>query len=208
MKNSPNNYQLVIDTTNNYCLLALLDNQKVIQTVMQPTHNNLTELVTQLIHDLLASQQLDYADLSQIYVVIGPGSFTGVKVGVSIVKTICSVYPQIQVFWMDSVSIVAGFDGCGCIDAKSKAYYVIGYENQKITLPLQMVAEDQWAIIKQQFKNVTDFAQLKIETYFERLLTNLNQFHLLTDYHDLLPAYIKPVLYQPPTNNKEAKHDR
>ncbi len=200
MTNSATNtYQLLIDTTNNYCLLGLLDNHTLIGQSITPTHNNLTELVTQLVHDLLASHGVGYQALDQIYVVIGPGSFTGVKVGVSIAKTICAVYPAIQVYQIDSASIVANFDGLGYLDAKSHAYYVIGYRNHKVTTPLQLVTQSQLDDLLTQYPVVHDLEHMEIQTYFDHLVSNLDHFQICQDVKDLLPAYVKPVLYQPQT---------
>lgn len=205
MKNLTSNYNLVIDTTNNYCILGITDkDNNLIDQLVVKTNNNLTELVTNLIHDLLSKNNIDYCSLNSIYTVIGPGSFTGVKVGTSITKTICSVYPKINVYWMDSISIIANFDGLGCLDAKSKLYYVIGYQDNKVVIPLQYVNVEQLDELKTKFVSIHCFENLTIDQYCNNLFSNLDKFHYLNDYHLLLPAYIKPALYNAPISKKES----
>ncbi|MBQ6970582.1 hypothetical protein IJQ19_03285 [bacterium] len=49
-------------------------------------NKNVTDLITVAIKSLFAKAKLGYEDISNIYLNIGPGSFTGIKVGVVIAK--------------------------------------------------------------------------------------------------------------------------
>ena len=53
-------YSLFIDTTQNYCNLAILDDQNLIVNKLQIlTHNNMTDVVIEKISELLNSTNVD-----------------------------------------------------------------------------------------------------------------------------------------------------
>ncbi len=54
-----------------------------------------THLITSL-DELLASHSLEPADVSQVYVSVGPGSFTGVRVGVTTARTFAQACGDVQ----------------------------------------------------------------------------------------------------------------
>jgi tRNA threonylcarbamoyl adenosine modification protein YeaZ len=80
-------FSLFIDTTQEYCNLAILKNQQIIAKQSIKTHNNLTDIVVEHIDELLKLVKLEQKDINRILVVVGPGSFTGVRVGTIIAKT-------------------------------------------------------------------------------------------------------------------------
>jgi hypothetical protein len=78
---------LFIDTTQFYCNLALIQDKKYIKTYSIKTNNNLTDMVVSKISKLLESVNVKKEQITDIYLVVGPGSFTGVRVGTIIAKT-------------------------------------------------------------------------------------------------------------------------
>ena len=64
-------YSLFIDTTQNYCNLAILDDQNLIVNKLQIlTHNNMTDVVVEKISELLNSTNVDKKDIKNIYLLI------------------------------------------------------------------------------------------------------------------------------------------
>lgn len=51
-------------------------------------HRQLAETIHQKVHELLKSQGKDWADLSGVVVFAGPGSFTGLRIGVSVANAL------------------------------------------------------------------------------------------------------------------------
>ena len=52
--------------------------------------NDLAEKLLQFIHDKLQENHKDWQDISEITFMSGPGSFTGLRIGASIVNTLAS----------------------------------------------------------------------------------------------------------------------
>lgn len=79
--------KLFIDTHSEKVTLAVVKGDKIIkkQGVSNRSHS---EIVAPLLNELLRETNMEFADFDEIAVVNGPGSFTGVRIGVTIAKTI------------------------------------------------------------------------------------------------------------------------
>jgi tRNA threonylcarbamoyl adenosine modification protein YeaZ len=79
-------FSLFVDTTQDYCNLAILKNAKIVVKSSVRTHNNLTDVVVEHIDSLIEKAKIKQKDIKKILVVIGPGSFTGVRIGTIVAK--------------------------------------------------------------------------------------------------------------------------
>lgn len=79
---------LFIDTCTKYLILALYKNNEIIEYFQMEADNNLSVLLLTKIDELLKKSNLEIKDVDKIYVSNGPGSFTGIRIGVTTAKTI------------------------------------------------------------------------------------------------------------------------
>jgi tRNA threonylcarbamoyladenosine biosynthesis protein TsaB len=78
---------LAIDTTNNVLGIALVDEDKVIGEYITNLKKNHSVRAMPAIEQLLNDCDISPKQLDKIVVATGPGSYTGVRIGVSIAKT-------------------------------------------------------------------------------------------------------------------------
>ncbi|MBL6603749.1 MAG: tRNA (adenosine(37)-N6)-threonylcarbamoyltransferase complex dimerization subunit type 1 TsaB [Flavobacteriaceae bacterium] len=82
-----------------------------------------SELLTTTIRDILSQNNLIVKDLSAVAIGIGPGSFTGLRIGFSVAKGLC--YPhKINLIGISSLKILAN-------SIKSDSEYIIPMINDK-----------------------------------------------------------------------------
>ena len=78
-------YSLLIDTHDKDLLIALYEDDKVLDKEVNDTTNHASKCMP-VINDILTRNNLDVHKLNEVIVVIGPGSFTGVRIGATIGK--------------------------------------------------------------------------------------------------------------------------
>lgn len=81
-------YSLFIDTHDIEIIIGLYHDGKIKDSCTKSSPRHHSEMIMPAIRDILKNNNLDVHDLSEIIVVNGPGSFTGVRLGVTIAKTL------------------------------------------------------------------------------------------------------------------------
>ncbi len=81
-------YSLFIDTHDEYINIVLFKDGKVLDEKHKLSQMQHSVFTMPLIDEIINSNNLDIKDVNEILVVNGPGSFTGVRIGVTISKTL------------------------------------------------------------------------------------------------------------------------
>jgi tRNA threonylcarbamoyladenosine biosynthesis protein TsaB len=136
------NYILHIETSTKVCSVALSSNGEYVG-VKESNEDAYShgENLTEFISDILNEAQLTLNDLSAISVVSGPGSYTGLRIGVSTAKGLCYALgiPLIAVDALYSLAQIArdkhpGINLCPVIDARRMEVFNAIYTNSLETL--------------------------------------------------------------------------
>ena len=77
--------KLIIDVANEKIFLMIITNASIYNITHENTKINYEKL-TKIINDFLLSRNLKIADINQIYINNGPGSFAGIRNSMSVVK--------------------------------------------------------------------------------------------------------------------------
>jgi len=79
---------LFIDTHDKDINLALYKNEEILDKNIKESERHHSDFIMPMLKELLDRNSITVHDLNEIYVVNGPGSFTGVRLGVTIAKTL------------------------------------------------------------------------------------------------------------------------
>ncbi len=143
---------LAIDTSNYPLGIALIDNQQVIGEYITNIKKNHSIRVMPAIENLCRECEVKPADLEKIVVAEGPGSYTGVRIGVTIAKTLAWTL-QIPLVGVSSIEVLAAsaaryFPGyvAPLFDARRGQVYTGLYRFQNGAL--EKVKKDQLVLAK------------------------------------------------------------
>ncbi len=82
---------LCIETSENKCSIALSTDGQCTYYSEKNEEQSHAKLLTLMIGELMDKNRLNYTDLDAVCVVAGPGSYTGLRIGLSTAKGICWV---------------------------------------------------------------------------------------------------------------------
>lgn len=124
---------LSIDTSSNICGIALLEDTKLLKEISQNNGLTHSETLMPLIKELFSSQNMQLKDVDLIVCDKGPGSFTGIRIGVATAKGFSDSLNinSIGVSSLEALAYNIKENGviCSLIDAKNDNGYVGVFEN-------------------------------------------------------------------------------
>ena len=139
---------LVIDTSGPVCGTAVLDGEKVYSEFTAQNRNTHSASLMPMIEAALNAAGSKLEDLDAVAAVTGPGSFTGVRIGVATAKGLAhgAGLPCIPVDALEALSMSAGdFDGviCPIQDARAGQVYGAAFrKEERLTGDAPMKLED------------------------------------------------------------------
>ena len=123
---------LFIDTSGTNVSIAIIRDNKILSVIQKEIPNMHSKYTTKFIKDCLDEAGIDANDIDDIMVVNGPGSFTGVRIGVTIAKTYGYLIKKdiTPISSLKMLAISSKYDGTviSLIPANKSSYYVGVYD--------------------------------------------------------------------------------
>lgn len=85
---------LFIDTALSYIRIALFKDDKLIDSINEKCEKNMSALFDSKVEELFKRNNLELTEVNKIYTVTGPGSFTGIRVGMTFSKVLAMALNQ------------------------------------------------------------------------------------------------------------------
>ena len=108
---------LLINTCTNRIIVAIADSEATFSSCNEIIENQMSNIIMTKIEKCFEDAGLKPNDIDQIIVAIGPGSYTGIRIGVTIAKTMA---------WALNKKI---------IPISSLEFMISGYEEEKLLVP-------------------------------------------------------------------------
>ncbi len=121
-------YILALESTGPHASVAIIDENGAVKELNNDGTLNHLENLIPMVDSLLKSEGIGIDEIEKVAVSVGPGSFTGIRIGVTTARSLCQNLgiPGIPVPTLESFAYaVPGFDGiiCPMIDARRNQIY-------------------------------------------------------------------------------------
>ena len=141
---------LGLDTCLSSCAVAVLDGHRVLVHAREVMARGHQERLAPMAQAVMAEARLDFSKLDRIAVTVGPGSFTGLRVGIAFAKGLSSALalPAVGVGTLETLA--AGAEGLvfAAIDARRGQLYLQGFaEGRPLMAPDALAVGDAVARI-------------------------------------------------------------
>ncbi len=121
---------LCMDTSHRYLTLVLIEDDKVLASYQEECFKKQSESILEQLDKLCASVNLKPTDLGAVCITKGPGSYTGVRIAMTVAKILCT-FNHIPLYTMNTLDLYA-CDQKDCVvllDARSHRAYFGEYRN-------------------------------------------------------------------------------
>ena len=116
---------LGVDTSNKVASVAIYEDEKLLNEKFSEDQKTHSEKVLPILDEMLKESNIDIKEIDEFVVCTGPGSFTGIRIGVSLIKGMAQGINKkiIGVTALEGLLNKIAGDACAIIDARHDNVY-------------------------------------------------------------------------------------
>ena len=192
---------LLIDTSYKSLFIGLTDNEKVIDEICIMAEANFSEKLIPTLKEMIEKNNIKLDCINKIFVIIGPGSFTGIRIGVTVCKTLGlllkkKIVPISSLEFMATTKVDTDYK-IPFIDARHGYCFAGIYDNNGMN-----IVQDSYCNINELIKKVSgtstfiSYDDLNLEN---TILPHYNAMDIISNHlnveglnpHEVRPNYLK-----------------
>ena len=187
---------LCMDTAHKDLIISLLEEDRVAAFYQENAWKRQSEQILPVIDELMNKAGWNPQELQQIVITKGPGSYTGVRIAMTIAK-ILATRLHIPLYTLSTLQLYAGLEHCYVVlDARGKRVYCALYDAGKAIIPdTIMTIEDFLFSRDKDIPIIGDGSVLGLEDYYpdfkQAFLDLKNNWVEVEEPHLLTPEYLK-----------------
>lgn len=189
---------LCVDSAYKQLVLGLYKDKELLAGISLEAFKKQSETIFVELNRLLKETNLDYKDIDRVIITKGPGSYTGIRIAMTIAKVLCSQMHK-ELYTISTMQLYAGIEKQAnvILDARSQRAYVAHVEDGQIQGNIQILTLDEVkefietnpgillgdADLMGQNVQKVDFLKnfIELEPYYEKV----------ENIHALVPDYLK-----------------
>lgn len=163
---------LFLDTSSHKIIVGIYQDTKEIVLNIEENDNHLSERILPLIDKTLKQANKKVSDIDHIFVVNGPGSFTGTRIGVTVAKMLAWA-GNIKISTVSELEVIAGSSdvySVPIIDARRGYIYTGMYDNKG-----ENIIEDQYVEINTFLEKIKPYQDTQLISYDNLNIDNLEK---------------------------------
>lgn len=189
---------LFLDTSTKYLCIGIAKDHKVIYKFQQEAIKKQSELTIPFLSKALEEVNIRLNDIDEVNVTIGPGSFTGIRIGMCIAKVLASM----KNIPLKAISSLNAYASLGkkivILDAKAKRVYLGIYNNNEKVIDECVVEIETLKEMLNDYQDydvVLDSFLIGKDSETIDVIENMNRISLTTEVVEnvdaLVPIYLK-----------------
>ena len=194
---------LYIDTSSSYLYTSIVENDKLISEIKEEFGQSLSEVALPRIVSMFEDNNLSPKDIDKIIVVNGPGSFTGIRIGITIAKIYAWSLniPITTIYSLEAMAISSPNDmyHVPILNARRGYVYTAIYDKdyKEVLKPCHILLTD----LQEKLDNIGDyefisndeFDDLELNSYSPDMVKVVNYFKDKENInpHAVNPEYLK-----------------
>ena len=196
---------LYLDTSSSFLYSGIISDDKLVSEIKAKMDNDLSKITLYKIEEMFKSVSLKPKDIDKIIVVNGPGSFTGIRVGITIAKTYAwglkKSITTISSLEAMAISSTSNTYKVPLIDARRGYVYAAIYDkdNNVVMEPAHIKLENLEEEIKKLDSDITVITNDDVEINYTKEKYNPNILEIVKKFkskkeinpHIVNPEYLK-----------------
>lgn len=156
-------YTLIIDSATKVLYHALVKDDKVIKEIYTKGQNDHAKNIVSLIEKMLKEENITVDNLDKIVCGIGPGSYTGVRMAVTVAKMLSS-FKRIPLYEISTLKLISSGESgkvLAMIDARRGNAFSAIYQDSNLVLSEAMRAKEE--VMKESYDAIVDESNYKVD---------------------------------------------
>lgn len=196
-----NMYQILLDSSNKFLSVGLANDGKVIDRVFYEAWQRQSEMMTSELSNILEKNKINIKDIDGVVIGKGPGSYTGVRIAITIGKTLAYAL-NCKIYGVSSLSLLKTTEKptiC-IVNARSGRSYFAVYNNKEVIVPdcvktneevLKYIDEHRDYAVNGEVEHLS----LKSGEYdiIENLASSISKENIVQTPFELKPIYLKEL---------------
>lgn len=184
---------LCLDTSHTWLVIGLIKDDQLIAKYQEKCWKKQSEELFVRLINLMDQCDLSSDDIDQIVVTRGPGSYTGVRIAMTVAKVFCAMR-NLPIYTLSTLQLYAGLNKCIVVtDARGNRVYTASFDNGKAVSDEKAISIDELCLDNQSV--IGDGHLVGKQDFWpdiaENFLNLKNQWVKAENVHLVVPEYLK-----------------
>ena len=187
---------LCMDSAYKQLVLGLYKEDTLLAGISLEAFKKQSETIFVELNKILEQANLDYKDIDRVVITRGPGSYTGIRIAMTIAKVLCSQMHK-ELYTISTMQLYAGLEPSAnvILDARSHRAYVAHLEKGKIIGNTQILdLEEAKDFLKAHPGKVFGDAllsEVEPSDFLKNFIELKAEYQKVENIHALVPDYLK-----------------
>ena len=187
---------LCMDSAYKQLVLGLYKEDALLAGISLEAFKKQSETIFAELNKILEQVNLDYKDIDRVVITRGPGSYTGIRIAMTIAKVLCSQMHK-ELYTISTMQLYAGLEPSAnvILDARSHRAYVAHLEKGKIIGNTQILdLEEAKDFLKAHPGKVFGDAllsEVEPSDFLKNFIELKAEYQKVENIHALVPDYLK-----------------